>query len=184
MLFYLYENRGDYFMLKLVTPTIFYKKKYLEYIKSWNDEIVVPVISDLRGRRFETLLKEFYQLEHEVHVPKNYFPEKNYLVIDEQDDMVGFVNIRHYLNEVMLETKGQITYGIKPSCRTVETEEMILKISLDEAKEIGIKQIKIVCNKSNSNLCQFIEQIGGQFVNEGFNDVDRYPIHRYLFHLG
>ena len=40
MLFYSYGDRGDVLMLKLVTPTIFYKKKYLEYMKSWNDEII------------------------------------------------------------------------------------------------------------------------------------------------
>jgi len=183
MLFYSYGDRGDVLMLKLVTPTIFYKKKYLEYMKSWNDEIILPVISDLRGRRFETLLKELYQLEHEVYIPKGYRPEKNYLVIDDQDDIVGFVNIRHFLNEVMLNTKGQITYGIKPASRTKNIEEEILKLSLAEAKEIGIKQIKMVCNKSNSDLCRYIEDIGGQFETEGYNEVDKYTIQRYLFHL-
>ncbi len=171
-------------MLKLVTPTIFYKKKYLEYMKTWKGEVIVPVISDLKGRRFETLLKELYKLEHEVYIPKGFIPEKNYLIVSQGDEIIGFVNIRHYLNDVMLNTKGQITYGIKPSSRSLSIEEEVLKVSLAEAKEIGIKKIKLICEKSNSDLCQFITEIGGQFENEGFNEVDKFPIHRYLFKLG
>ncbi|PKK85656.1 MAG: hypothetical protein CVV63_04990 [Tenericutes bacterium HGW-Tenericutes-8] len=170
-------------MLKLVTPTIFYKKKYYEYMKSWNDEIIVPVISDLRGRRFETLLKELYQLEHDTHVPKGFIPEKNYLIVDHEDEIIGFLNLRHYLNEVMLNTKGHIVYGVKPSARSEKVEKEILKIALEESKEIGIKEIKLVCNKANTSLCKFVLEMGGHLEGEGYNDVDRFHTHRYLFHL-
>lgn len=170
-------------MYRLVKPTIFYKKKYLEYLKEWKEEPIIPVVSDLRGRRFETLLKEIYQLEHEIHVPKGYFPDASYLVIDQQDEIIGFVNIRHYLNHILLNARGHVSIGIKPSKRNVETSKKILKLSIEEAKQIGIKQLKFVCKKTDDGMCEFIESIGGKFDSEGYNDIDQYPIQRYLINL-
>ncbi len=168
---------------KLIKPTIFYKKKYYEYLKQWGDEVITPNISDLRGRRYETLLKELYELEHEVEVPRGYFPEANYLMIDEKDDIIGFVNIRHHLSKLLLNTRGHISYGIKPSDRTPEVTKQLIDLALIQAREIGIGKVKMVCPKSDNHLCQHMVEIGGSLESEDFNDVDRYVIQRFWIDL-
>ncbi|MCF7930582.1 MAG: GNAT family N-acetyltransferase [Acholeplasmataceae bacterium] len=170
-------------MYRLIKPTIFYKKKYLDYLKEWKEEPIIPVVSDLRGRRFETLLKEIYQLEHEVPVPRGYFPDASYLVIDESEEIIGFVNIRHYLNIVLLNARGHIIFGVKPSKRSEATSKEILRISVEEAKQIGIKHLKLVCQKTNLGICELIEDLGGKLESEGYNDIDHYEIQRYLIEL-
>lgn len=168
---------------KLVKPTIFYKKKYYEYLKQWGTEVIKPVISDLRGRRFETLLKEIYEIEHENNLPKGYYPDANYFFIDEKDDIIGFVNIRHYLSNILLNVRGNISYGIRPSDRNPETIEKLIKLSLKEAKSIGIKKLKFICPKTDSYLCNLILDMNGIFESEDFNEVDRYHIQRYWINL-
>lgn len=168
---------------KLTKPTIFYKKKYYEYLKQWNDEVITPTISDLRGRRYETLLKELYELEHEVEVPKGYFPEGNYLFVDENEDIIGFVNIRHHLNKLLLNTRGNISFGIKPSERKPEVTQALIDLSLHQAREMGIQKIKLVCQKEDNQLCQHIIDIGGALESEDFNDVDHYYIQRFWINL-
>lgn len=170
-------------MYNLIKPTIFYKKKYLEYLKEWKEEPIIPVVSDLRGRRFETLLKELYQIEHEIHVRRGYYPDSSYLVIDDQDDIIGFVNIRHYLNDTLLNARGHISFGIKPSKRSIETSKAILELSVTEARQMGIKNLKLVCVKTDDDMCEFIENIGGKLESEGYNDIDHYSIKRYLINL-
>ncbi|GEM_PF-2583173 len=168
---------------RLVKPTIFYKKKYYEYLKQWGSETIAPVVSDLRGRRFETLLKELYELENEVTLPEGYYPDANYLFINEQDEIIGFLNIRHHLSKMLLNVRGNISYGIKPSHRTIEITEQLLELALIEAKDMGIKRIKFVCDKTDNGLCDHILSIGGSFDSEDYNEVDRHYIQRYWINL-
>ncbi|MBU1092829.1 MAG: hypothetical protein KKH01_00055 [Firmicutes bacterium] len=170
-------------MYHLVKPTIFYKKKYLEYMKEWKEEPIVPVVSDLRGRRFETLLKELYELEHEIRVPKDYFPDMSYFVINQDDEIIGFVNIRHYLNDTMIDARGHISIGIKPTKRNPETIKLVYKLAVDEAQQIGIKQLKLVCKKDIDGMCEYIISLGGRLESESYNEIDHYPIQRFLMNL-
>lgn len=168
---------------QLVRPTIFYKKKYYEYLKHWGTEIIIPVISDLRGRRFETLLKELYEMEHDTSLPKGIFPDANYLFVDDNDDIIGFVNIRHHLSNILLNVRGNISYGLRPSDRNPETIEQLIKLSLKEAKLIGIKKLKFICPKTDHHLCNLIIDLNGIFESEGYNEVERYHIQRYWINL-
>ncbi|MBU1141211.1 MAG: GNAT family N-acetyltransferase [Firmicutes bacterium] len=171
-------------MYQLVKPTIFYKKKYLDYMKEWNSETITPVISDLRGRRFETLLKELYEFEHETRLPKGYFPDSSYLFVDGKDDIIGFVNIRHYLNDTLLNARGNISYGLRPTHRTDEIAQIVLKLSLEEAKDIGIKRVKVISKKIDIAMSEFIKGLGGTFDSDDYNEIDRYHIQRYWINLG
>lgn len=170
-------------MYKLVKPTIEYKEKYLDYLKDWGDQPMTPLTSDLKDMTYETLLQYFYDAEHDINLPRGYVPDSNYFFVNDQDMIIGFVNIRHYLNDILLKIRGHIAYGIRPSMRGKGLSKKMLKLALEKAKENGIHRVLMVCDKSNIASAKTIIANGGILENEVYDVTDHEIIQRYWIDL-
>lgn len=170
-------------MYRLVKPKLKHKEKYLEYVKDWGEEVMSPLTSDLKNMDYETLLNYFYKAENDIDLPRGYVPDSNYFFVDNNDNILGFVNIRHYLDEILHKIRGHIAYGIRPSMRGKGLSKLMLKLSLLKAKENGIKRVLIVCDKSNIASAKTILANGGVFENELYDVTDHKIIQRYWVDL-
>lgn len=171
-------------MYKLVKPTLEFKEKYLDYLNDWDEESMTPLTSDMKNMSYEELLAYFHQAEHDINLPRGYVPDSNYFFIDEQQNILGFVNIRHYLDEILLKIRGHIAYGIRPSMRGKGLSKIMLTQALDMAKRKGITRALIVCDKSNLASAKTILACGGILENEMYDVTDHKIIERYWIHLG
>ncbi|MCK3655374.1 hypothetical protein A4G19_06290 [Pasteurellaceae bacterium Macca] len=83
-----------------------------------------------------------------------------------ENKMVGVVNIRHSLNEFLLNVGGHIGYSIHPDYwgKGLGTEQ--LRLALLETDKLGIEKVLITCNKTNIGSRQVIERNGGVLENE------------------
>lgn len=170
-------------MYKLVKPSLKHEEKYLDYVADWGEESMTPLTSDIRDMDYKSLLEYFYQAEHDINLPIGYVPDSNYFFVDEEENILGFVNIRHYLNEILFKIRGHIAYGIRPSKRGVGLSKKMLELALGKAKEMGIKRVLMVCDKSNVASAKTIIANGGILDNEVYDVTDHEIIQRYWIDL-
>ena len=100
----------------------------------------------------------------------------------ERDILLGAVNIRHYLNDYLLQFGGHIGDGIRPSERRKGYATEMIRLALIECKKLGIDRVLMVCDKSNIGSAKSIINNGGILENE-FVDEDGEINQRYWIDL-
>ncbi|MBQ8441082.1 MAG: GNAT family N-acetyltransferase [Clostridia bacterium] len=110
-------------------------------------------------------------------------PNSVYFLLDvERNILLGAVDIRHYLNDHLLQFGGHIGDGIRPSERRKGFATEMIRLSLIECKELGIQRVLMVCDKTNVGSAKSIIKNGGVLENE-FVDADGKTHQRYWIEL-
>ncbi|MDD3123029.1 MAG: GNAT family N-acetyltransferase [Candidatus Izemoplasmatales bacterium] len=162
----------------LEKPSLKHKDRYLDYIKEWKDTKIVPYSSRIIDKTYEEWLLEKSLQESVETAPKDFVPASTFLFMDDEV-IVGCVNIRHKLNQKLLETGGHIGYGIRPSKRNLGYAGIMLKLALIESKSLGIKRALITCDDDNLASKGTIESCGGIYENKFF-DKDHYVLRYWI----
>ena len=76
-----------------------------------------------------------------------------------------------------------IGYGILPSERKKGYGKLILKLSLEECKKLGINKVLVTCVDSNIGSKKIIEANGGILENKIFFEPENDYICRYYIKL-
>ena len=80
--------------------------------------------------------------------------------------VVGTVQIRHTLNEELLEQGGHIGYGVRPSERRKGYGTKMLSLALAYCRVLGIEKALVTCDKKNTGSAKVIVKNGGILENE------------------
>lgn len=94
-----------------------------------------------------------------------------------KNQFIGAVNIRHELNDYLLQYGGHIGDGIRPSMRGKGYGNIIIKLALKECKKLGIKEVLMTCNKNNIPSKKCIIYNGGIYENEV--EIENEIVERY-----
>ena len=114
-----------------------------------------------------------YYLDHlEISEPKDgKVPDSVFFLLDtDRNILLGAVNIRHYLNDYLLNYGGHIGDGIRPSERGKGYATEMIRLALLECRKIGIDRVLMVCDKSNIASAKTIMKNGGILENEFIDD--------------
>ncbi|MEG1257204.1 GNAT family N-acetyltransferase [Clostridium sp.] len=169
-------------ILKLVEPTIEMEKEYMDYIGEWEKQEgeIVPYASRRNNYDYKTLIERWKEQKTSKVRDLGFVPATLYFLVDDNDKRIyGALHIRHELNEFLLKAGGHIGYGIRPSERKKGYAIKMLSLSLEMAKELGIKKALITCDKDNVGSAKTIINNGGILKNEVIHDgevVQRYWI--------
>ena len=127
---------------------------------------------------------DFYLDNLEINEPKGgKVPDSVFFLLDiERNILLGAVNIRHYLNDYLLQFGGHIGDGIRPSERRKGYATEMIRLALIECKKLGIDKVLMVCDKSNIGSAKSIIKNGGILENE-FVDEDGEVNQRYWIDL-
>ena len=110
-------------------------------------------------------------------VPNSVF----FLLDEDRNILLGAVNIRHTLNDYLLQYGGHIGDGIRPTERRKGYATELVRLALIECRKIGIDRVLMVCEKSNVASAKSIVKNGGILENEITDDHgtinQRYWIH-------
>ncbi|MBW8350135.1 GNAT family N-acetyltransferase [Bacillus sp. IITD106] len=169
--------------VKLVEPSSKYKESYLDMIAEWKtaNENLVPFVLKMETDDFESLLQKLKGFSQGMGIPDTFVPHTTYWLVNNQERVIGAINIRHRLNEKLLNIGGHIGYGIRPSERKKGYAKSMLSLALEKAKNMNIFEVLITCDKENIGSAKTITSNGGQLesevVTEDGNIVQRYWIH-------
>ncbi|TWG91405.1 putative acetyltransferase [Nocardioides sp. J9] len=78
------------------------------------------------------------------------------------DEVVGFLHLRHGLNDFLLEEGGHIGYSVKPSARRRGHATEALRLGVVEAARLGIERVLVTCDEDNDASRRTIEANGGE----------------------
>lgn len=114
---------------------------------------------------FPNYLKRRVEMEKGIGLSDWYVPETTYWFIKDNRP-VGMSKLRHFLNEKLWEHGGHIGFCIRPSEWGKGYGNIILELTLEKAKELGIREVLITCDATNIRSRRVIENNGGTLEKE------------------
>ena len=157
----------------LVKPSMKYREAYLSFYADWIDsgEDMVPWVIEKDPADFQAMIEFLYAEDCEEKInDSSWVPHSTYWLLDDQNNVVGAVNIRHRLNENLFYRGGHIGYGIRPSARRKGYATLLLAGALEKTRELGISRALVVCDNGNLGSERTIIRNGGVFESEFIED--------------
>lgn len=156
--------------IKLVKLTKEYKEQLFDMMDEWcsfesedKDDRTPWAIFKNDYHDFDNYLDQL-DIKEEIdgHVPTSTF----FALDEERNIFVGAVNIRHKLNDHLLNYGGHVGDGIRPSERRKGYGTEIIRLALKECKKMGICRVLMTCDKDNIASMKTITNNGGVLENE------------------
>jgi predicted acetyltransferase len=170
--------------LRLVKPSMEVREQYLSFYEDWinSGEDIVPWVVERDPSHFKKYLDFLFSGDSEEKLANSiWVPHSTYWLINEENVLVGAANIRHRLNQKLLDSGGHIGYGIRPSYRLNGYASALLSMSLSITRKMGIEKVLLVCDKGNIASEKTILKNGGlfdsEFVEDNGNTVRRFWIY-------
>ncbi|KMQ08925.1 GCN5 family acetyltransferase [Bacillus cereus] len=168
--------------VSLLTPTTDLQDEYLDFYNEWKDsgETMIPWVISKDPSNFPAMVQELLDAHNGVNLPQSWVPDSTYWLVTDNNRIVGAVNIRHSLTELLFNAGGHIGYGIRPSERRKGYATKLLELSLEKTKKLNITRALVVCDEVNTASEKTILHNGGvrddDFIEEDGNVVRRFWI--------
>lgn len=172
-------------LLELILPTTKnkeqvekYKQQLLEYASSFDG------CGPLKSNDFDTWLKKCNDWNKGKNLPENFVPTTQYLCIRKTDNkLIGMLQLRHHLNDFILNYCGHIGYSIVPNERKKGYGKKILALGLKECKKLGINKVLVVCRETNTPSRKCILANGGEYEDTKTRQIDNVTLERYWINI-
>lgn len=99
----------------------------------------------------------------------------------EDNKLIGMLQIRHELNEALMQNGGHIGDSVRPSEQGKGYATEQISLALEKCLEMGIDKVLITCKKENVASAKTIIKNNGKLENEVF--VDKEIVQRYWIDL-
>lgn len=153
-------------MTLLVLPSEKYMQSYLEAVKEFQDENNPQASNygaldvDTLRRDFGTYVRILKEQSEGKNLPPGYVPATEFWIIEDAV-YAGRIQIRHTLNDYLLDEGGHVGYNIRKSMRRRGIGSRALVLGLKEAVKLGITRVLITCDEDNFASRKIIEKNGG-----------------------
>lgn len=163
-------------------PTEELELDYLSFYEEWKatGEEMIPWVIKKNPAHFKCMVQELLDAEKGIVLKEGWVPDSTYWLVNEDNRILGVVNIRHTLNDHLMNVGGHIGYGIRPSERQKGYATELLALSLEKTQELGIDRVLVVCDAWNIPSEKTILNNGGisdiDFIEENGNVIKRFWI--------
>jgi predicted acetyltransferase len=160
----------------LAAPSVIYKKSYIEAAQEFEAERwPLRHLPDDLDTQFGEFVQDLLRRSNSATQDPDLVPE-TFLWLVDRSKFIGFVHIRHALNDFLLKYGGHIGYAIRPSRRRRGLGTLALKLGLEKAREIGLTRVLLICDSDNIGSSRIIEANGGVFEKEEALEMDGVPV--------
>lgn len=172
--------------VRLIFPSKEYEKEAFEYIQEF-----LEYKSEINGtgglHRYQNYDEWLLKLEKDLdllNILEDKVPASTYFLVRTSDNkIIGMINIRHKLNEFLLNEGGHIGYSVRPTERKKGYGTLMLKLGLDKCRELNLNRILITCDKINIVSAKIIQNNNGILENEVFSETFSEIIQKYWINL-
>ena len=172
--------------MKLVFPNKDYEAKAKEFIAEfyeYDSEIAGSGSLDryLKESTYDEWLTKVFSYIDIANIPEGKIPGLTYFFVREEDDrIVGMINIRLALNDFLRNEAGHIGYCIRPTERRKGYGTQLLRAGIAVCRRVDIEDIIVTCDKVNLGSAGVIRNCGGVLEAELYSEAFGEVIQRYV----
>ncbi len=173
--------------LMLIVPTAEYADSILSYKRE-----MLSADSSMDGcgplRRhddIQSFLQEVYDFMDLDKIADNYVSDTTYICVRKSDCVVvGFCQIRHFLNLYLYKYSGHIGYSVRPSERRKGYAKWMLSEALRICASKGMTRAMVSCLEHNEASRKTILTNGGEYIETVFYDAEEGNLEKYWVPTG
>ncbi|WP_395338922.1 GNAT family N-acetyltransferase [Ningiella sp. W23] len=165
--------------MQLTAPHAQFEQSYRDYIQELGDEERYPYPMDLPFDDFAVFVSTLKGYDKGIKLPHNLVPNSTYWLIS-NNEIVGCSHLRHHLNAALEHAGGHIGLGIRPRYRNKGLSTILLRQTLDKAREKGIDDVHIHCYADNLASKRMIEACGAKLHSQVFLSEHSKTVLRYI----
>ena len=116
-------------------------------------------------------------------MPDGWVPESTFWLTRGDNVIVGTSSLRHKLTKHLRNIGGHIGFNIRPSERQKGYGTAILALTLEKARQFGLRRVLVTCDDNNIASAKIIEKNGGILEDKYSNDKLEQHKRRYWIEL-
>lgn len=169
--------------MRLIFPTEQYKEQVLDYKKEFeqNMDSMDGTAGLNEAATYEEWLQSLRNNLSKETVRSGFVTASTFLAIREEDDrLVGMIDIRHELNDYLYHFGGNIGYSVRKTERKKGYATEMLCLALEECRQLGLDKVLMTCSKNNIASAKTMLRDGAVLEKEvvqGERTTQRYWIH-------
>ncbi len=171
--------------LELVVPSVIYRDSFkamvAEYANS-GSERYTDLSTELEAD-FEGFLRKLEQETQGLGLLPGYVPQTTFWLVRDGTEVVGTIRLRHWLTPSLRYEIGHVGYDVRPSQRGNGYATRQLELLLEKARDMGMRELLVTCDKSNPASARVIEKNGGKLEAEVPSKMTGEPVLRFWIEL-
>lgn len=176
--------------MKLVFPTKAHEAQakdfYAEFVDYLSETAGTGSLNHyLQDSTYDAWLEErVWGVLDVANLPEGKVPALTYFCVREEDEkIVGMINIRPTANEFLRSEAGHIGYCIRPTERRKGYGTQMLRLGLEVCRRVDIHRVVISCDKLNPASAGVIKNCGGVLDAEFYSEAFKEILQRYVITL-
>ena len=140
-------------------------------------------LTNIRGIvSYDSFLEQAEKNKHQESIKPEYSPQTTFGVFDD-NKLIGGFNLRHAITGALIHHGGNIGYLVRPSERKKGFGTIMLGLALEKARELGLDKVLISCREDNIGSAKVIENNGGIYENNYYDEQFNKTYKRYWIYL-
>jgi len=169
--------------LALVEPSFELRYAFLELVEDFRIAGEYPARHETAKRNFGVFLYEIENMAKGRNLLPGLIPMTTYWLVDGGTTILGESHLRHWLTPALRIEGGHIGYSIRPSARRKGYGTLILALTLDKARAMGLERVMVTCNTDNIASARIIEKNGGVFYGQDISPHSGKQVSQYWIAL-
>lgn len=132
--------------------------------------------------RFSEYVRQLDEASRGVGQEAGLVPQTTFWLVRDHT-VIGVSRLRHHLTPDLEREGGHIGYDIRPSERRKGYGTRLLALTLEKARELGLRRVLVTCDTDNIGSARIIQKNGGRLEDETVSADSGKPVSRYWIDL-
>lgn len=174
----------SYDKYELISPDVHLQKEFYCYCGAYQ-KVNEPTrwLEELAYQDYPAYIKKLADASEGIGLALNFVPANVYWLIREGYTILGNSSLRHWLTPALEDVGGHIGYSIHPFERRKGYGTLILQLTMEKAREKGLRKVMVTCNTDNVASAGVIVKNGGVLANQGISQQTGIQVSRYWIEL-